>query len=179
MSVITRVVDKAGVIGVIVGSFSCALCFPAAASLGAVIGLGFLSQWEGLFVHWLIPIFAAVALLANLAGWFSHHQWRRRLLGSVGPGLALVGGAVVSASAPMISVGTRTLVQLLTVGHGWSGVAADYFAGARRARSSVGRSRTPRARPRGGRPPHPTAPRSRGAAGFPPPPPAAPSTSSR
>ena len=70
MSGITRIIDKTGVIGAIVGSFSCAVCFPAAASLGAAIGLGFLSHWEGLFVHWLIPIFAAVALLAGtfLAG---------------------------------------------------------------------------------------------------------------
>lgn len=91
MSVITRVVDKAGVIGVIVGSFSCALCFPAAASLGAAIGLGVLSHWEGLFVRWLIPLFSAVALFANLAGWFSHRRWQRTLLGVVGPVLALVG----------------------------------------------------------------------------------------
>ena len=91
MPAISRVIDKAGVIGAIVGSFSCAMCFPAAASLGAVIGLGFLSQWEGLFVHWLIPIFAAVALLATLAGWFSHRQWRRTLIGAIGPIMALVG----------------------------------------------------------------------------------------
>ena len=91
MSAITRILDKTGVVGAIVGSFSCAMCFPAAASLGAAIGLGFLSQWEGLFVHWLIPIFAAVALLATLAGWFSHRQWQRTLLGSIGPVLALVG----------------------------------------------------------------------------------------
>ncbi len=91
MSAITRIIDKTGVVGAIVGSFSCALCFPAAASLGAAIGLGFLSQWEGLFVQWLIPIFAAIALLATLAGWFSHHQWRRTLLGSIGPVLALIG----------------------------------------------------------------------------------------
>ena len=91
MPAISRVIDKTGVIGAIVGSFSCAVCFPAVASLGAAIGLGFLSQWEGLFVHWFIPIFALVALLANLAGWFSHHQWHRSLLGSLGPVLALVG----------------------------------------------------------------------------------------
>ncbi|MDA8118503.1 MAG: organomercurial transporter MerC [Gammaproteobacteria bacterium] len=91
MSVIARIVDKTGVIGAIVGSFSCAMCFPAAASLGAAIGLGFLSHWEGLFVHWLIPIFASVALLATLVGWFSHHQWQRTLLGSIGPVLALIG----------------------------------------------------------------------------------------
>ena len=91
MPAISRVIDKAGVIGAIVGSFSCAMCFPAAASLGAVIGLDFLSQWEGMFVHWLIPIFASVALLANLAGWFSHRQWRRAMIGAIGPIMALVG----------------------------------------------------------------------------------------
>ncbi|MBU2860839.1 Mercuric resistance protein MerC, partial [Acidithiobacillus ferrooxidans] len=46
MSAITRIIDKIGIVGTIVGSFSCAMCFPAAASLGAAIGLGFLSQWE-------------------------------------------------------------------------------------------------------------------------------------
>lgn len=91
MSAIARIIDKTGVVGAIVGSFSCAMCFPAAASLGAAIGLGFLSHWEGLFVHWLIPIFASVALLATLAGWFTHRQWQRTLLGSIGPVLALVG----------------------------------------------------------------------------------------
>ncbi len=91
MSTITRIIDKTGVIGAIIGSFSCAMCFPAAASLGAAIGLGFLSHWEGLFVHWLIPAFAAMALLATWAGWFSHRQWRRALTGSIGPVLALIG----------------------------------------------------------------------------------------
>ncbi|UTV80072.1 organomercurial transporter MerC [Acidithiobacillus sp. YTS05] len=91
MSVLTRIIDKAGVVGSILGSFSCAMCFPAAASLGAAIGMGFLSQWEGLFMHWLIPLFASMVLLANLAGWFSHHQWSRALSGAVGPVLVLVG----------------------------------------------------------------------------------------
>lgn len=88
---ISRIFDKTGVVGAIFGSFSCAMCFPAAASFGAAIGLGFLSQWEGLFVHWLIPTFAGITLLATLAGWFSHRQWRRTLLGSIGPVLALIG----------------------------------------------------------------------------------------
>src|SRR5690625_4287496 len=91
MSVTARVADKAGVIGAIVGRFGCAACFPAAASIGAAIGLGFLGQWEGLFVRILIPIFAIVALLANLTGWFSHRQWPRALIGAVGPVLALIG----------------------------------------------------------------------------------------
>jgi len=91
MSIATRVTDKAGVVGTVVGSFACGACFPAAASIGAAIGLGFLGQWEGLFVRILIPIFAIMALLANLIGWFSHRQWHRALIGSIGPILALIG----------------------------------------------------------------------------------------
>jgi mercuric ion transport protein len=91
LSSTSRIADKAGVVGVIVASFGCAGCFPAIASIGAAIGLGFLGQWEGFLVRVLVPIFAMVALLANLAGWFSHRQWRRALLGAVGPVLALVG----------------------------------------------------------------------------------------
>lgn len=91
MSTLTRIIDKTGVLGTLVGSFSCAMCFPAAASFGAAIGLGFLSHWEALFVNTLIPLFAGVALLATLAGWFSHRQWQRTVLGSIGPLLALLG----------------------------------------------------------------------------------------
>ena len=91
MSLAARGADKAGVMGTIVGSFGCAACFPAAASIGAAIGLGFLDQWEGLFVRILIPVFVIVALLANLAGWLSHRRWQRALAGSVGPVLALIG----------------------------------------------------------------------------------------
>ncbi|HEX7325038.1 MAG TPA: organomercurial transporter MerC [Rhodanobacteraceae bacterium] len=91
MSTASRVADKAGVIGAIVGSFSCPLCFPAAASIGAAIGLGFLGQWEGLFVHTLIPIFAFIALLANLVGWVAHRSAWRLLAGVAGPLLVLLG----------------------------------------------------------------------------------------
>lgn len=91
MSVTTRSVDKAGVIAAIIGSFSCAACFPAVASIGAAIGLGFLSQWESLFVRFLIPIFAIAVLVANLVGWFMHHTWYRTAAATVGPMLALIG----------------------------------------------------------------------------------------
>lgn len=91
MATISRAINRMGVVGTIVGSFSCTMCFPATASLGAMIGLGFLSRWEGVFVQWLIPIFASVALLANLVSWISRRQWRRTMLGSIGPVLALIG----------------------------------------------------------------------------------------
>ncbi len=89
MGLITRVANKAGALGSIVSAMGCAACFPAIASLGAAIGLGFLSQYEGLFIRILLPAFAAIALLANAMGWLSHRQWRRTALGLVGPVLAL------------------------------------------------------------------------------------------
>lgn len=88
---LNRWADKTGVIGVIVSSMGCAMCFPALASIGAAIGLSFLTQWESVFVHVLIPLFALLALLANALGWFSHRQWPRSVLGSIGPLVALIG----------------------------------------------------------------------------------------
>ncbi len=77
MSFLTRAADKAGLLGSIVSAMGCASCFPAFASLGAAIGLGFLSPYEGLFVRILLPVFAGIALFANAIGWLDHRQWRR------------------------------------------------------------------------------------------------------
>ena len=85
----TGVADKAGALGSIVSAASCPACFPALASLGAAAGLGFLGEYEGLFLNTLLPLFAAVALVANAVGWFSHRQWRRSLLGMIGPAMVL------------------------------------------------------------------------------------------
>ena len=63
MSVMTRVADKAGALGSIVSAMGCGACFPALASLGAALGLGFLSQFEALFVTVLLPLFAGLAAL--------------------------------------------------------------------------------------------------------------------
>ncbi|TAL72735.1 MAG: organomercurial transporter MerC [Rhodanobacter sp.] len=83
--------DKVGVAGSLVSAMSCSMCFPAMASIGAVIGLGFLARWESVFVHVLIPAFVLLALLANALGWLSHRQWRRSALGCIGPLVALIG----------------------------------------------------------------------------------------
>lgn len=42
MKPIARIADKAGALGTLVSAMGCAMCFPALASLGAAIGLGFL-----------------------------------------------------------------------------------------------------------------------------------------
>lgn len=95
MKLTARSADKAGVIGVIVAALGCASCFPAIASLGAVIGLGFLSRYEGLFITMLMPLFALVALFAYLIGWRTHRQWRRTLPGVSGAVLVLAAAVLM------------------------------------------------------------------------------------
>jgi len=90
MKLLTRFGDKISSLGALVSAMGCAMCFPAIASLGAAVGLGFLSQWEGLFVNTLLPLFAWIALILNGLGWFSHRQWPRSTLGVVGPILLLL-----------------------------------------------------------------------------------------
>lgn len=87
---VTRLGDKTGSVGALVSAMGCAMCFPAIASLGAAIGLGFLSQWEGLFVRTLLPAFAWLALAVNALGWLRHRQWHRSLLGMLGPAILLL-----------------------------------------------------------------------------------------
>ena len=89
MGLMTRIADKAGSLGSVVSAMGCAACFPAIASLGAALGLGFLSEYEGLFLTKLLPLFAVVALVANGLGWFAHRQWYRSALGMIGPVIVL------------------------------------------------------------------------------------------
>ena len=106
MGLLTSLADKAGALGSIVSAMGCANCFPAIASLGAAIGLGFLSPYEGLLVGVLLPTFAGIALLANAIAWLSHRQWRRTALGVIGPVLAL--------AAVFLTVGWRSEWLLYT-----------------------------------------------------------------
>ena len=76
--------------------------------VGAAIGLGFLQEYEGLFISKLLPLFAVVALLANALGWLSHRQWYRSLLGMVGPAIVL--------AAMLLFFGNWWTANLLYVG---------------------------------------------------------------
>lgn len=87
---LVRLGDKVGALGALVATMGCAMCFPALASLGAAVGLGFLSQWEGVFVNTLLPAFAWMVLVLHGLGWFAHRQWRRALPGMLGPALLLL-----------------------------------------------------------------------------------------
>jgi mercuric ion transport protein len=89
MALPTRFADKAGALSSVVPAMGCAARFLAIASLGAAIGLRFLTEYENLFLSTLLPLFAAIALFANSIGWFSHRQWLRRVLGMIGPAIVL------------------------------------------------------------------------------------------
>jgi len=85
-----RAGDKAGSLGALIAAMGCAMCFPAIASLGAAVGLGFLAQWEGLFINTLLPAFAWLVLIRHALGWLAHRQWHRSLLGVLGPTVLLL-----------------------------------------------------------------------------------------
>ena len=86
----------------------CGACFPALASFGGAIGLGFLSQYEGLFITVLLPLFATLALLANALGWLSHRQWHRSVLGMIGPVIVLA--ATFTMAEKLLYVGLALMV---------------------------------------------------------------------
>ena len=90
LNLLTRIGDKAGSFGAVVSAMGCAMCFPAIANITAALGMGFLGQWEGLFINTLFPLFASLALAMNILGWFSHRQWHRTLIGITGPVLVLL-----------------------------------------------------------------------------------------
>ena len=90
INLLTYLGDKTASLGALVSAMGCAMCFPAIASLGAALGMGFLAHWEGLFINTLLPLFAWLALVLNALGWLSHRQWHRSLLGMLGPTILLL-----------------------------------------------------------------------------------------
>ncbi|VAW68754.1 Mercuric transport protein, MerC [hydrothermal vent metagenome] len=90
LNLLTRTGDKVGSVGAIISAMGCAMCFPAIASLGGAVGMGFLSQWEGAFINTLLPVFALLTLLLNALGYLSHLQMKRSIAGMIGPVLLLL-----------------------------------------------------------------------------------------
>lgn len=86
---ITRLSEKFGSLGAIVSAMGCASCFPVLGSLGATLGLGFLAQFEGLFINTLLPVFAGIALVSVVISWAAHKQHLRGILGVTGPLMVL------------------------------------------------------------------------------------------
>ena len=109
MASLNRTAGKAGVLGSVVSAMGCAACFPALAALGGAIGLGFLAQWEGLFITTLLPLFAAIALVANALGWVGHRRLWRGVIGITGPMLVLLAALLMRfygvQTAPLLYLG--------------------------------------------------------------------------
>jgi len=87
---LTGLLENTGALGSLTAALGCASCFPALGSLGAALGLGFLAQFEGLFINTLLPVFTSLALLANVIAFVSHRRALRMLLGIAGPVLVLL-----------------------------------------------------------------------------------------
>lgn len=87
---INRFFDKTGSIGAIVAAMGCASCFPALGALSSSLGIGFLAQFEGLFINTLLPFFAWITLAANLISFLSHRLWWRVAAGIAGPIMILL-----------------------------------------------------------------------------------------
>jgi mercuric ion transport protein len=101
---LSKIGESSGALGSVVSAMGCAMCFPAMASIGAALGLGFLDQWESLFLKTLLPLFASLAILANALGWFAHRQLWRVALGIAGPILVLL------ALYPLFSYSGRNFI---------------------------------------------------------------------
>ncbi len=89
MSSKIRIAGQVGFGGVLVAALSCAGCFPALGALAGAIGLGFLSQFEGVMINKLLPLFTLLVLLINGYGWFRHRVHWRGLLSILGPSVVL------------------------------------------------------------------------------------------
>ncbi len=87
---ITSASDKAGSLATLTAAMGCASCFPALGSLASSIGMGFLAQYEGLFINTLLPLFAAIVLISHVISFVTHQCWYRGLAGITGPSMVLL-----------------------------------------------------------------------------------------
>lgn len=122
LTITSRLADKTGSLGAVIAAMGCSMCFPAIATLGGALGLGFLEQWEWFFINTMLPIFAWLTLTINALSWLLHKQWHRSVIGMIGPILLLLSlypffqygwsaKATYSALALMVAVSIWDLVS--------------------------------------------------------------------
>lgn len=86
---IHRLIENSSSMGAIISTLGCASCFPAAATLGSALGMGFLSAYEGIFINTLLPAFAGLSLLLQLYQLWNTRKLLQGLLGITGPLMVL------------------------------------------------------------------------------------------
>ena len=87
---IHKLIDNSGSLGAIVSTMGCASCFPAAATLGSTLGLGFLAAYEGLFINTLLPLFALIAIISCIISFINHQRLIRVAAALAGPTMVLL-----------------------------------------------------------------------------------------
>jgi len=92
----TSVAGSGSTIGAIIAAMSCTACFPALASLASALGLGFLSEFESISIHYILPLFALIGLAANVIGGRRRRGWVRMVLGITGPLLVLAAALLMA-----------------------------------------------------------------------------------
>ena len=80
-----QIVEKVGSAGTWLSALSCTACFPLLGTLSTTMGLGVLSQFEGIAINILLPIFATLGLIGNAVNWRIHKRHLRGLLSTIGP----------------------------------------------------------------------------------------------
>jgi len=86
---LSAITEKFASIGAIVAAMGCASCFPILGAIGATLGLGFLAQFEGIFINTILPLFSVIVLISVVVSWVFHKQHIRGLLGIAGPLMVL------------------------------------------------------------------------------------------
>ena len=82
---ISDMFEKTGVLSTVVASMSCGFCFPFLASLGASLGIGFLSEFETFFIVTAIPVLAWFIVAMQIYAWTKHKKNIYLFFGLLGP----------------------------------------------------------------------------------------------
>ena len=87
---LSQLIEKISSTGAWLSALSCAACFPVLGSIASTMGLGFLSQFEGVAINTLLPLFATIALVGNALNWWKHKQHIRGALSLIAPMVVLL-----------------------------------------------------------------------------------------
>jgi mercuric ion transport protein len=111
--------NRSAPVGAFVAILSCTSCFPALASFASAIGLGFLSQYAGIFLSVLLPLFATFSLIVSIFGYLNHHQIKRAIFGSIGPLIVISYFQVFKTSFPWSSAYMYTGIGIMFIYSIW------------------------------------------------------------
>ncbi|MFT7561408.1 MAG: mercuric ion transport protein [Flavobacteriales bacterium] len=110
-----RTSEGASIFSIVLATLACSSCFPALASIGAALGMGAFSPWEGTIVKIVIPSLAMLTIFLQVIGWYSHKDWRRVVLGVVGPVGIFVAFVLFSVDQRVVYLYYFSIVFMISV----------------------------------------------------------------